>query len=112
MKKKLKVVNLPQFQALVRSIAAENPDHIYVRNKGGGCDYHATARNGNKGCIIGEALARLGATQALLKRLGSQWARSVLPSLGFDAETTEWATRVQQNQDTAGTTWAEAVEDA
>jgi hypothetical protein len=105
--------------AKIREVAAETPDRVYERETGSGkCLYGRDKSGSGDGhrCIVGEALFRLGVTQAHLEvvdgRLAVPGAYQLLThefNLPLEAEfELKFADEVQSCQD-GGLTWAEAV---
>lgn len=99
----------------VREVAAENPDHVYKSQNGGGCNY--TEADGSLGCIVGHAMAKLGKQlpppgdydmDMVTSSYVSSDAWSDLLDVGSASYESRWIRRVQSYQDT-GSPWSEAV---
>lgn len=108
-----RVVDLSEFQTLVRAIAAERPDFRYSTGFGQSCYYKlGLCPTGTESrCLIGEALSRLGADEEWLAATDScpmTSASYVLQKAGFARDVCHWATIVQDNQD-RGLAWGDAV---
>jgi len=108
-----RIVAQEAFEDLIREIAAERPDFIYLRGRTGEDGDHAPGylyglskdKHGIESrCIIGEGLYRLGWDASK----SNAFADSVLLLLGFSANTASWALKVQTRQD-SGMPWGEAV---
>lgn len=100
----------------VRLLAQERPDHVYrKRGAGRSCGYAGDAIGSTRGegCIIGQALMRLGVRRADLVSLEGV-VSSALPKLGihrYDTDERNWMSSVQKSQDT-WSTWGRSVKDA
>ena len=108
-------VDLVTFRTLLETIAAERPDFVYRKpDVSQECLYRPSQRRpGQKKvrCIIGEALHRLGMTDAELFELDASDesnAYDVLSGLGFDDDVCHYAQMVQTAQDT-GKSWGAAI---
>lgn len=103
-------VTFEQLEAEVRRLAAENPDHVYVRPEPGSRCYYRSPDD-TPGCIFGQAMEALGFA---IPPGDGKFAGSIdgvmCNILGiaptFDQE--GWARAVQGVQD-IGDTWASAV---
>ena len=106
----------------VRALAAERPEHIYYAPQRDNCSYvcDASGCTPEHGCIVGQALVRLGVPQALLAEIEvreGQDAISNMPPIvsnyGVGVELVVeqevyWLSRVQAHQDRA-VPWGESV---
>lgn len=106
----------------VRKIAAERPDFVYATQEGrdlpSSCSYVGAIAgfDGGEGCIVGQALARLGHTKEELFRQEAMSADMAVSRLGYRlssvglgyANPEVWLQRVQSEQD-RGKSWGEAV---
>jgi hypothetical protein len=109
-----------QFLDAIRAVVAEDPERIYERPEHmearyeGACYYvHTDARDERKlfpGCVIGQALHRLGVPLESLRDYEGENATAVvtafMPNVSFDAR--NYACTVQSRQDTANT-WGDAL---
>lgn len=116
---------LKDIAATVRAIATERPDFRYrtqpMENpalRGDKCSYISASREvqEGEGCIVGQALMRLGFTRDDLRRVegySSDMAMEKLDVVMDRDEDTEgllgWINTVQGRQDT-GATWQKAVD--
>lgn len=103
----------------VRKLAAERPDFIYTQqgqvwDNYSTCSY-VSAKLGEtygEGCIVGQALQRLGVSKDRLDNLEGNGASSVLADLEIlpvgDKGTLSWLDRVQLKQD-LGLSWGESI---
>lgn len=106
----------------IEKLAAESPDYVYPRAERPldlpeddpwlTCRYVHHAEDGSKtgGCIVGQALIRLGVPVERLEKLEGRPASLVLSALSIDRTNAraEMVQIVQQKQD-QGATWGEAV---
>ena len=109
----MKTIDVPKFEAVLRQLAAENPDFRYVEpgTVDVSCRYDGPAKDddgkvvGNpcSGCIFGQAFQREGVTQGLDS--GST-IYSITENLN-DSTRDNWF-ELQQCQDN-GETWGEAI---
>lgn len=108
------------FTTMVRTVAAEKPDYRYNPRSINAvdstrCFYTPTLRpdGSTSRCLIGEALHRLGISDALMSEHdgdSTSTVHALLTRLGdHTEEVLIWANTVQAAQDW-GLTWAEAVE--
>lgn len=118
-------VDLHKLEDEIIKLAEERPEHTYegakVTKEAGGCSYVGTKLGvvGGEGCIVGQALMRLGVSEDYLREIeagaGSLNAKELL-SRGrrlFNTENNDSGTMrtillVQGNQDD-GLTWGESV---
>lgn len=99
------------FISLVERIARENPDVVYNPNGSSAtCSYDTTMRPDGfeRRCLIGEALAQLGADEVWLSLQNGESAFPVLRQLEYSKHVQTWALFVQRAQD-GGMNWAQAV---
>ena len=105
-------IDLTKLVAAVRALAAENPERVYASCSVAGCVYKPTKQQdgGTYGCIVGEALRRIGVSSTGLDSVdGEQGIYSRLFQIGIrDDVQIDWLTKVQGLQD-SGTSWSEAV---
>lgn len=101
--------------AQVRNLAAERPGYVYSPGEYESCSY-VTGEDG-QGCIIGQAVQRLGVPAELLEALedkaaGGLGVKSLLSTLLGDEEAFSpagsWLASVQARQD-ASAPWGAAV---
>lgn len=104
----------------VRKLAAERPDFNYreqpmehPETRADQCSYvyASVGVTEGEGCIIGQALQRLGVSEETLLENDTVFASAFLLNLGVtetDLTSYRWIDRVQSLQDT-GKTWGEAV---
>lgn len=100
----------------IRKLADESPACKYERpTKGfaGACFYtKGVCTNGSEGCIIGQALAKLGHIEKLVEfdECGGKNAEAAIHALGLTISETDvqWCSRVQRAQD-GGRCWGYAV---
>lgn len=104
-------VSLSALILAVRAIAAEKPDFVYT-NDGYQCLYRPKRLKSGvvSGCIIGEALRRIGISTAGLDTPGANGINTQLGRVGFNmnSQRVKWLGEVQAQQDTRGT-WGTAV---
>lgn len=106
---------------VVRELAAERPDFIYTQQPEGlahgvgksTCSYVGARMGvkGGEGCIVGQALQRLGVKKKTLRRREGEPATAVLRRLGVDPGWVHngwWLNRVQAHQD-MGNSWGYCV---
>lgn len=110
----------PQFTAdhliaQVRALAKQHPNTIYEKPEGAEfCLYTEGAAGDGVGCIMGQALARLGVSADMIEPSnpddGPGGIDVVLPRLGVETslDQEEWLILVQTLQDTHNT-WFDAV---
>lgn len=103
-----------ELEAEVRKLAAEHPDNIYTKPnaQGAGCFYgKGTCTDGSCGCIVGQALARLGVSVLELDVKLIGYVPEVMSHLCISdpKKRQSWLFNVQRRQD-LGKTWGEAVE--
>lgn len=105
----------------MRKLAAEEPDFIYAEQAYAsaviGCSYLGASidyPNKGKGCIVGQALERLGVAREELKKLELSTASNALFQLDIVATTDKertalnWINSVQSGQDN-GMSWRESM---
>lgn len=111
-----------QIAQAIRDIAAERPDHVYVKGERtdgitAPCLY---VRNGGPDCIVGQALWRLGVIDASLEGTPSnnQTAAGILGDLvrkevvaPITNHTLDWIMEVQMRQDKLRP-WGECISSA
>lgn len=111
-------IKLKDLEAEVIMLATERPNHVYDSN--GGCSYVGTETGqvGGEGCIVGQALMRLGVPEEALR----EWENGTTSSTTFSDLVTEMETltfdedplavkfirEVQRNQDFQRT-WGQSV---
>lgn len=108
----------------VRRLAEEKPDFVYTEQEGcdnnlGACYYASADGQGNgAGCIVGQALGRLGVSQKALEDLdGVEGAAvftvlpTIIPVAPDDGGMLNWLSDVQTGQD-IGYQWGTAVKSA
>lgn len=107
----------------VRRIAEEEPDFVYTiqpENATSGSCYYASAdgQGNGRGCIVGQALGRLGVSMEALGDLDKGEEASVirvlpdiLPVYASDEGALNWLSDVQHQQD-IGYQWGAAVRSA
>ncbi|GAA1064712.1 hypothetical protein [Streptomyces asiaticus] len=110
-----------QLTAAIREVVAENPDRVYEAPQhmrdGYSCYYVHTDEDGNNtqaGCVVGQALCRLGVPLSRLAGLEGSTADYVVPettTLSDRDPAVAFANRVQEKQD-LGATWADALRTA
>ena len=112
-------ITAKQILKTVKELAKENPDTVYVSpNDEGLCFYTKGAcSNGTEGCIIGQALVKLGVPKETLAELDekSQDITGLLRNLDMvdlatfdDNDYLDELTKIQNRQD-SGCSWGEAV---
>ena len=106
-------LDIDKLIAAIRELAAESPDNIYDRGQSHACSYVVgECSNGTQGCIVGQALRRLG-----LETPDLPTHVDIYLSLIFDCGVAGgdtrllWVSVVQSEQD-SGNTWAYAVKSA
>lgn len=95
----------------IRTLAAENPRAVYLPEVGlARCSYTKGEAAGRPGCLIGQALADLGAPMRTLKAYDIKVVSSILSKLDIEVtlEQVEWLRTVQYSQD-AKCNWQSAV---
>ena len=106
----------------VRSIAIERPDFIYLEqpleneeDRSTNCSYLSAGlyTNEGEGCIVGQALSKLGITDEELRRVENASAADALRAVGVEGSTRRdrelnWLNSVQSQQD-IGMTWGDAI---
>lgn len=100
-----------EVEAEIRRLAAESPDNVYRGGEDAGCLYTlGTCTNGSKGCIVGQALCRLGFEEQCkeMDRSGGQNADDMLRACNILGDY-RWINTVQGAQDEE-MKWGEAVE--
>ena len=96
----------------VRDLAKESPENIYLPALSGENCRYSTGQcdNGSCGCIVGQALARIGLDPASFEEMGnSPSASKVVGALSGKWGPGTWLRCVQQAQD-SGRRWAIAIE--
>ena len=134
-------VTLEQLEAAVREIAAERPDFVYTKQparqgydcEGSECSYVSagiSVDHQGEGCIVGQALMRIGFDKELLAEIQGGVAQDIRDFLAHPVfqerfeglsqienlhdprnHRLRWLSRVQGAQDT-GSSWEEAVKEA
>jgi len=110
----MKTIDVPKFEAVLRQLAAENPDFRYIEpaTENTYCRYDGPARErqtdevvGNpcSGCIFGQAFQQEGVTEGLDTVLGIRSIAHDQP----ESTKSKWC-RLQCSQDN-GKTWGEAI---
>jgi hypothetical protein len=111
------LISEAQLIGAIRRVAAENPEYVY---EGDRCTYRPNKDN-DCGCLIGEALTRLGVQDGVLASIdkmpvgvattlwGAEEVQTALrPYLTPEALNSLWVYHVQRWQD-GGSTWGEAI---
>ena len=97
--------------AQVRALAQERPDYVYQRPLGNPeteCSY-LTGADG-QGCIMGQALTRLGVSIEALSTIEGENVMAALPRLAVRTTPSDgWWLRAVQEQQDHGSTWGQAV---
>jgi len=121
-------LTIPAIIAEVRKVAAERPNFVYAEqpervalvermgtiNGNLECSYlgafnvETGAEPVGEGCIVGQALKRLGVNDGHLRDHEGRSASSVVASLTGNYKGSGWLNLVQSGQD-GGLSWAEAV---
>jgi hypothetical protein len=99
--------------AKVREVAAERPTYVYDNGTGGelsSCFYRHGADRSEPGCIVGQALDRLGYVVPELWEgtNASSLLQSIFPEVDRVDSRIFWVRSVQSAQD-GGMSWADAV---
>ncbi len=112
------MTTVPEVITEMRKIATERPDFVYVEQpmneperRTSGCSYVSASvgLSEGEGCIVGQALQRLGFDKAALQPFDGHVASAALTGLGVThGEGDYWIDKVQSKQDT-GSSWGEAV---
>ena len=106
-------LDIDKLIAAIRELAAESPDNIYDRGQSHACSYVVgECSNGTQGCIVGQALRRLGLETPDFKEPVDDYLFNHYDCGRVDdVSRTLWLIAVQTEQDSSNT-WAYAVEDA
>jgi len=97
-----------QFIEAIRAVAAEAPEYRYLGRKDLAPQFVYHRRDGDPGCLIGEALARLGVEQDVLLGQRGATALEMLPDFGLSDRLTEIANETQSLQD-CGVSWGRCL---
>lgn len=117
--------------AEVRKVAAERPDFVYaeqpervalvkrlnILNGALDCSYvgayegSVDTDQAGEGCIVGQALKRLGVSSYQLRNVEGRSASSAIGYLTGSTKGTGWLNLVQSGQD-GGLSWSEAIANA
>lgn len=108
------IITSAQVVAEVRSLAAESPRFVYMTpddGAGAACKYVQYDDEGNlAGCIVGQALLRLGLPAAEVQEYEGNPASTVVYRLASSTdEDLAWLDHVQEHQDSKNP-WGESVE--
>lgn len=103
------IITSAQVVAEVRKLAEERPDFVYRSQPGSSpdCSYLGAymPEEGEpytgEGCIVGQALTRLGVDETALRTVEGQGARGALVDLGIQCSQVDldWLSEVQSYQD-------------
>src|SRR5690606_1231334 len=111
----MKQIDIKDVVKEVRRLAEEQPDHVYSAPEGEEICSYVTGKDG-KGCIVGQALSRLGVPESALRGIEGEGAYALpelIPYLAGreDKRSRRWLTLIQSRQD-GGRTWWQAVTEA
>ena len=104
------MVTVADVEREVRLLAKESPNNVYESVSGNGCLYtRGRCSNGSQGCIVGQALCRLGFETHCAEQDTFDVAdvSTLLECLGISGDPT-WLQSVQEWQD-AGFPWHRAI---